>query len=79
MFKRIREWNRKRKARKAVEKFIEYELLETMVDLCMYLEWDAHFSHRGRYDNLFRGHADRLKTLSMDYRDLEFGGNHGRE
>lgn len=43
MFKRIREWNRKRKTRKAVEKFIEYELLETMVDLCMYLEWDAHF------------------------------------
>ena len=44
MFRKLREKIRR-------QKLIEAEVLETLSSICLYLEVDAHFAHRGRYDD----------------------------
>ena len=46
MFRKLKEKIRR-------QKLIEFEVLETLSSICLYLEFDAHFAHRGRYDDYF--------------------------
>ena len=60
MFRKLREKIRR-------QKLIEAEVLETLSSL--YLEVDAHFAHRGRYDDYFSSHAKQLLIFSESLRD----------
>lgn len=51
------------------QKLIEFEVLETLSSICLYLEFDAHFAHRGRYDDYFSSHAKQLRIFSESLRD----------
>lgn len=51
------------------QKLIEFEVLETLSNICSYLEVDAHFAHRGRYDSCFSSHAKQLRIFSESLRD----------
>lgn len=61
MFKRI-----KQKIKR--QKMIQVEILETLCSICLYLEYDQHFSAHGRYDNHFRSHFNYLKGFSQELR-----------
>lgn len=62
MFRKLREKIRR-------QKLIEAEVLETLSSICLYLEVDAHFAHRGRYDDYFSSHAKQLRIFSESFRD----------
>lgn len=62
MFRKLREKIRR-------QKLIEFEVLETLSMICLYLEADAHFAHRGRYDGYFSSRAKQLKIFSESLRD----------
>lgn len=74
MFRKLREKIRR-------QKLIEFEVLETLSSICLYLEFDAHFAHRGRYADYFSSHAKQLKIFSESLRDemvKEAEKNHDR-
>lgn len=62
MFRKLKEKIRR-------QKLIEVEVLETLSSICLYLEFDAHFAHRGRYDDYFSSHAKQLRIFSESLRD----------
>ena len=62
MFRKLREKIRR-------QKLIEAEVLETLSSICLYLEVDAHFVHRGRYDDYFSSYAKQLRIFSESLRD----------
>lgn len=62
MFRKLREKIRR-------QKLIEAEVLETFSSICLYLEVDAHFAHRSRYDDYFSSHAKQLRIFSESLRD----------
>lgn len=55
MFRKLKEKIRR-------QKLIEVEVLETLSSICLYLEFDAHFAHRG-------SHAKQLRIFSESLRD----------
>ena len=62
MFRKLREKIRR-------QKLIEAEVLETLSSICLYLEVDARFAHRGRYDDYFSSYAKQLRIFSESLRD----------
>lgn len=65
--KSVEEYNRRMARREKNLK--EMEVLETLSSICLYLEFDAHFAHRGRYDDYFSSHAKQLRIFSESLRD----------
>ena len=64
MFRKLREKIRR-------QKLIEAEVLETLSSICLYLEVDAHFAHRGRYDDYLlatlNSYGSFLRALEMSW------------
>lgn len=58
MFRKLKEKIRR-------QKLIEVEVLETLSSICLYLEFDAHFAHRGRYDDYFSSHKSLTKRITL--------------
>ena len=58
MFKKIKRYLQLRKA-------IQLEVLETLCTICLYLDYEGHYS-RNRYAHYMQGHFSRLKELSRD-------------
>lgn len=63
MFKKIKE-------RFSLQRRIQYEVLETLATICLYLERDAYYG-RNPYGSHFGGHFTALKKLSSELRDKE--------
>lgn len=61
MFKKIKNYF-------SLKKRIQIETLETLCSICMYLDYDGHYS-RNRYSEFMRGHFNSLKELSEELRN----------
>ena len=73
MIKKIKCYLRKRK----IQKEIQCEVLETLASICLYLDYESHFSHnpKGRY---MRSHFEGLKHYSTILRKEILGENDDR-
>ena len=66
MIYKIKKYLRMRRLKKE----ITYELLETMVSICLYLLWNRGCPSNP-YAPYMRSHARYLKELAMEFRRLE--------
>lgn len=63
MFKRIKNYF-------SLQRRIQIEMLETLCTICLWLEFDGHYS-KNRYSEFLDGHFKCLKDLSKELRDKE--------
>lgn len=52
----------------ALQRRIQREILETLASICLYLDYDGHYS-RNRYAEYMRSHFNELKDLSQELRE----------
>lgn len=60
MIKKIKKFFRMRKEKKIRQIEIQIEVLETLATICLYLDFDGHFS-RNHYAEHMRSHFEVLK------------------
>lgn len=65
MIKKIKKFFRERKEKKIRPTKMQIEVLETLATICLYLEYDGHYS-RNRYSEYLHTHYSRLKVYSSE-------------
>ena len=54
----------------ALQRRIQIEILETLSSICLYLNYDGHYSHN-RYAEYMISHSCELQKISKELRDKE--------
>lgn len=54
----------------SLQRKIQLEIIETLITICLYLNYDSHFSRYPRSE-CFAGHFKSLKSLSDELRERE--------
>lgn len=68
MIKKTKEFFYKRKVKKMQRNELLIEVLETLASICLYLDYDGHYSHN-RHSEHMRLHFETLKCHSHNLRN----------